>query len=164
MTNMRYGHQVLLRPMRHLSQLVLMDWSRPMWEPLCTWAGAYTMCVCWVYSSFLVRWKTLEGINGFPEATKRMTEHCLCWIHWSFLSTDKKVVLKSFDEQGLIGPCAKFQLFQSWPSCFSTISTTFLRNIWRKYFPLDLWAVFTCPKQLWMVSLKIEQNLGLSFF
>ena len=112
------GHQALLRPMRHLSQLVLIDWSRPIWEPLCTWAGTYTMCVCWVYSSFLVRWKTLEGINGFPEATKRMTEHCLCWIHWSFLSTYKKVVLKSFDEQGLIGPWQNFNFFSHSPRVF----------------------------------------------
>ena len=44
-------------------------------------------------------------------------------------ATVKKVVLKSFEEQGLIGLCAKFQLYQSCPSCFSTISTTFLINI-----------------------------------
>ena len=43
--------------------------------------------------------------------------------------TDKKVVLKSFEEQGVIGLCAKFQLYQSCPSCFSTMSVTFLTNI-----------------------------------
>ena len=44
-------------------------------------------------------------------------------------ATDKKVVLKSSEEQGLIGLCAKFGLYQSCPSFFSTISTTFMTNI-----------------------------------
>ena len=43
--------------------------------------------------------------------------------------TDKKVVLKSFEEQGLSGLCAKFQFYQSCSSCFLTITTTFLINI-----------------------------------
>ena len=36
---------------------------------------------------------------------------------------------------------ASFQLWQSTPSCFTSISTTFLNNILRKYFPRNLWAV-----------------------
>ena len=44
-------------------------------------------------------------------------------------ATDKKVVLKSFEEQGLIGLCAKFQLYYSCASCFLMISSTFFINI-----------------------------------
>ena len=51
-------------------------------------------------------------------------------------------VLKSFEEQGLIGLCAKFQLCQSCASWFSPITTTFLTKIGRKDFPLGRWAVF----------------------
>ena len=36
------------------------------------------------------------------------------------------------------------------PSCFLSISTTFLTNIWPKYSPLDLWAVLT---ELWFQNL-----------
>ena len=78
-------------------------------------------------------------------------------------ATDKKVVLKSFEEKGLIGLCAKFQLFQSCASCFLPIAATFLTKIGRKYFPLNLWAVFPLSQTASYGLIKIEQNLGLYF-
>ena len=52
-------------------------------------------------------------------------------------ATVKTVVLKSFEEKGLIGLCAKFQLSQSPRSCFSLITTAFFTNIGGKYFSLN---------------------------
>ena len=69
-------------------------------------------------------------------------------------ATDKKVVLKSSEEQRLIGFWAKFWLNQSCPSFFSTISTTFMTNIWQ-----NLWEVF----HLSQVALDgFDQNLAKS--
>ena len=61
-------------------------------------------------------------------------------------ATVKKVILKSFQEQGLIGLCTKFQLRQSPPSSFSSIITTLLTNICPKYSPSIFVHFFTCPK------------------
>ena len=48
-------------------------------------------------------------------------------------ATVQKVVLKTFEGQGLIGLCAKFQLahcaMHSPPSCLLSTSTTFLTSI-----------------------------------
>ena len=75
-------------------------------------------------------------------------------------ATVKKIGLKSFEEQGRIDLSANFQLSQLPPSSYSSISSKY--DVFDKY--LDLLAVFTCPKQLQMVSIKIEQNLGLYFW
>ena len=48
--------------------------------------------------------------------------------HW------QKIVLKSFEEQGLIGLSAKFQLCQSCASCFSPITATFWQKMERNIF------------------------------
>ena len=44
-------------------------------------------------------------------------------------ATVKMVVLKSFEEKGLIGLCAKFQLSQSPRSCFLLKTTISFTNI-----------------------------------
>ena len=43
--------------------------------------------------------------------------------------TVKMVVLKSFEEKGLIGLCAKFQLSQLLRSCLALMTTTFFLQI-----------------------------------
>ena len=46
-----------------------------------------------------------------------------------FVNENISEIFSPFEEQGLIGPCAKFQFSQSCLSCFSSISITFLTNI-----------------------------------
>ena len=76
----------------------------------------------------------------------------------------KKIVSKSFEEQGLIGVCAKFQLYQSCQSCFFYHKYhTLDKYLTEIFFPWIFGQFFTCPNQLRMVSIKIEQNLGLYF-
>ena len=49
-------------------------------------------------------------------------------------ATVQKVVLKTFEGQGLIGLCAKFQLSQSPPSCFFNHKYHIFENIQGKSF------------------------------
>ena len=51
-----------------------------------------------------------------------------------------KNVLKSFQKQDLIGLFANFHIWQSPPSFFSSISTTFWQKS-KKTFSMNLWAV-----------------------
>ena len=50
--------------------------------------------------------------------------------------TVKMVVLKSFEEKGLIGLCAKFQLSQLLRSCLALMTTTFFLQIFDGNFSL----------------------------
>ena len=77
------------------------------------------------------------------------------WKKWDIFAPwtgcmTKKVVLKSFEEHGLLGFCTKFQLLlcQSCHACFLSITTTFLTNIWRKYFSLNFQNFFNYQKQI----------------
>ena len=89
--------------------------------------------------------------SGFNRTFNRNVERCvlniwdelnIMWAcgscEWKYLgdictmkgATVQKVVLKTFEGQGLSGLCAKFQLAQS-----PLPSTTFLTKIWPKYSP-----------------------------
>ena len=54
-----------------------------------------------------------------------------------------KKFFEDFWRAGSEWPLCKISTCTVPPSCFLSISTTFLTNIWPKYSPLDLWAVLT---------------------
>ena len=58
-----------------------------------------------------------------------------------FLAPDKKVILRFFSRHKVICLCAEFEVCQTPGTGFLPIDTTFLANIWCKYFSSNIWTV-----------------------
>ena len=72
-------------------------------------------------------------------------------------ATEKQVVLKSFEEQGLIG-LYKFSTFTVTPFIFFIPKYHIFVKYLTKIFSLNLWTVFTCHKQLQMDKTKFKRT------
>ena len=57
------------------------------------------------------------------------------------LAPDKKVILRFFSRHKVICLCAEFEVCQTPATGFLPIDTTFLANIWCKYFSSNIWTV-----------------------
>ena len=97
-------------------------------------------------------WKVVLGIFGMNKSIWEI------FATWRGRLTKKRYFV-SFWKAGSDWPLSKVSTLSVIISCFLSIHTTFFTNTWRKYFPLNVWAVFHLSHA---DSLGFDQNWAKS--